>query len=149
MKKLKIQDNLKDRIWNVDKTGLMYVAKRKQSGCRNREEICIHQDVHRTWRNHDLVSCICANGTWILPFIIFKGSRWNEAYKKDCLPNTQVHLSDRGWITKELFLLWFQFFLDSTGGSPKPMLLLMDSQGVHITPQVIELAKVVKVAIIN
>ncbi|KAJ8897202.1 hypothetical protein PR048_002548 [Dryococelus australis] len=60
---------------------------------------------------------------------------------RNCLPNTQDHLSDRGWITKELFLMWFQFFPDSTDGLPKPMLLLMDAHGAHITPQVIELAK--------
>ncbi|KAJ8891109.1 hypothetical protein PR048_010619 [Dryococelus australis] len=62
-KKLKIQDNLKDHIWNVDETGLMYAVK----------------------------------------------------------PN--------------------KFFLDSTDGSYKPKLLLMDSHGAHIMPQVSELAK--------
>lgn len=48
-----------------------------------------------------LVGCVCANGSWIPPYIIFKGSRWNDDYKRDCLPNTQVRLSEKGWITKK------------------------------------------------
>lgn len=140
-KKLKIQDNLKDHIWNVDETGLMFVVKANKVVAEIGKKFIYRRTYSERGETMTLVGCICANGTWIPPFIVFKGSRWNEAYKKDCLPNTQVHLSDRGWITKELFLTWFQFFLDCTNGSPKPMLLLMDSHGAHITPQVIELAK--------
>ncbi|KAJ8878021.1 hypothetical protein PR048_022484 [Dryococelus australis] len=119
---LKIQDNLKDHIRNVDETGLMYVVK------PNKVVAAIGKKY-------------IYSRMYTESFIIFKGSRWNEAYKKYCLPNTQVHLFDRGWIAKELFVMWFQFFLDSTDGSPKPMLLLMDTHVAHITPQVIELAK--------
>ncbi|KAJ8893666.1 hypothetical protein PR048_006266 [Dryococelus australis] len=119
--KLKIQANLKDHIWNVDETGRMYVVKSNKVVV----EIGKKFIYCRTYTEHEetmtLVGCISTNGTWIPPFIIFKGSSWNDAYKKDCLPNTQVHLYYQGWITKELFL--------------------MDSHGEHITPQVIELAK--------
>ncbi|KAJ8893638.1 hypothetical protein PR048_006238 [Dryococelus australis] len=140
-KKLKIQDNLKDHVCNVDETGLVYVVKPNKVVAEIGKKF-IHSRAY-TERGETMtqVGCICANGTWIPPSIIFKGSRCNEAYNKDYLPNTQVHLSDRGWRTKELFLMWFQFFLDSTDGSPKPMLLLMDSHGAHITPQVTEFAK--------
>ncbi|KAJ8890563.1 hypothetical protein PR048_010072 [Dryococelus australis] len=103
MKKLKIQDNLKDHIWNVDETDLMYVVKPNKVVAEIGKKF-IYSRTH------------------------------TEPYKKDCLPSTQVHLSGRGWIMKELFIIWFQFFLDSTDGSPKPMLLLMDSHGAHITP---------------
>lgn len=88
-----------------------------------------------------LVGCICANGTWIPPFIIFKGVRWNDNYKNDCLPNSRVHLSEKGWITKELFIDWFKYFVECTDHAPKPILLLMDSHGSHITPEVIDLAR--------
>ncbi|KAJ8895415.1 hypothetical protein PR048_000747 [Dryococelus australis] len=140
-KKLKIQNHLKDHIWNFDETGRMYVMKLNKVVAEIGKKFIYSRTYTERGETMALVGGICTNGTCIPPFIIFKGSHWNEAYKKDSLPNTQVHLSDRGWITKELFLMWFQFFLDSTGGSPKPMLLFVDSHGAHITPQVIKLAK--------
>ncbi|KAJ8869764.1 hypothetical protein PR048_028772 [Dryococelus australis] len=107
-------------------------SETKQSGGRNREEMYIQQDVHRTWIIKDLSTLYMCY--WNLDSTLHHFQRFS--HKKGCLPNTQVHLSDRGWITKELLLMWFQFFFDCTDGSPKPMLLLMDSRGAHITPHV-------------
>ena len=53
------------------------------------------------------------------------------------LPNAEVHLSEKGWINKDLFLEWFRFCI---GDNTRPILLLMDSHGSHITPEIIDLA---------
>ncbi|KAJ8897442.1 hypothetical protein PR048_002788 [Dryococelus australis] len=56
--------------------------------------------------------------------------------------NIQDNLKDYIWNVVETGFMYV-FFLDSTDGSPTPMLLLMDSHGAHIKPQVIELGKTV------
>lgn len=82
----------------------------------------------------------CADGSWIPPLIIFKGLRWNDELKKDCLPGALVKLSPKGWISAEIFLEWFQFFIQTIPEN-RPVLLLMDSHSSHVTPEVIRLAK--------
>ncbi|KAJ8891144.1 hypothetical protein PR048_010658 [Dryococelus australis] len=86
-KKLKIQDILKDHIWNVDETGLMYVMKPNKVVA----EIGKKFIYSRTYTEHGETMTL--------------------------------------------------FFLDSTDDSHKPKLLLMDSHGAHIMPQVSEFAK--------
>ena len=80
------------------------------------------------------------NGSWIPPLIIFKGVRWNDNLKADCLPNCMVKLSPKGWINSDLFLEWFKFFIDSIP-SERPVILFMDSHASHINMDVILLAK--------
>ncbi|KAJ8885436.1 hypothetical protein PR048_011633 [Dryococelus australis] len=130
MGKLKIQHKPEDHVWNVDETEIMYTVKPGKI-----------KNLWRTWESMTLVDCICTNGTWISRFIIFKGSRWNVDFKNDCLPDTQDHLSEKGWITNKHIKILFKFYLESTTGSPRPIPLLMVSHGLFITPEVIDLAR--------
>ena len=48
--------------------------------------------------------------------------------------------SDNGWITQEIYLEWFKFFIKSIPPA-RPALLIEDGHGSHITVDVIELAR--------
>ncbi|KAJ8873847.1 hypothetical protein PR048_024683 [Dryococelus australis] len=89
---------------------------------------------------HTLIGCICADGTWIPPFVILKGVRWNDkpfrgkSYKlKDTL------------VTKRLYNFRVVFGMVSIfiHGIPpdRPVVIFMDSHSSHIAPEVIELAR--------
>ena len=43
--------------------------------------------------------------------------------------------SDSGWITQEIYLEWFKFFLQSIPLS-RPVLLIEDGHGSHVTLEV-------------
>jgi len=74
------------------------------------------------------------------PLIVFKGIRWNDNLKHDCLPNAMVSCSLKGWINSDFFLEWLQFVIDSV--TPEhPVILFMDSHASHINPNVISLVK--------
>lgn len=90
--------------------------------------------------SHTLLGCICADGSWIPPLIIFKGIRWNDNLKTDCLPGALVKLSPKGWINTDIFVEWFQFFIRAIPPA-RPVILLMDSHASHINATVISLAK--------
>lgn len=52
-----------------------------------------------------------------------------------------VHVtSENGWVNCELFIQWFQFFLKVIPPT-RPVLLIMDGHGSHISIEVIELAR--------
>lgn len=48
--------------------------------------------------------------------------------------------SENGWVNCELFIQWFQFFLKVIPPT-RPVLLIMDGHGSHISIEVIELAR--------
>lgn len=131
--------NCPDRLWNCDETGLSYVVKPNRVVTSLGKRYVYKRAYADRGESQTLMGCICANGTWIPPLIIFKGVRWNELLKRDCLPNAQVKLSQKGWINSEIFLEWFRFFIESIPPA-RPVILFMDSHASHINPAVISLA---------
>lgn len=135
--------NIKDepsRIWNVDETGLSFVVKPNKVVCQIGKRYVYKRTYAEKGQTQTLVGCASADGCFIPPFVIFKGIRWNDSLKNNCFPNGQTHISPKGWITAELFLKWFRFFIN-TIPNERPVVLLMDSHSSHIGPEVISLAK--------
>lgn len=59
--------------------------------------------------------------------------------REGAFPNTLFVVSDSGWVTSELFLEWFNFFLQNIPPA-RPVLLPQDGHGVHVSIELIELA---------
>lgn len=137
--KLEIKDK-PNRIWNVDETGLSYVTKPHKVVCQVGKKYVYKRTYGERGQIHTLVGCVSADGSFIPPMVIFKGVRWSDNLKTNCLPNSLTRISPKGWINSELFLEWFKFFI---GAIPdvRPIVLLMDSHGAHVGPDVVELAK--------
>ena len=55
------------------------------------------------------------------------------------VPGTVFMTSDNGWITQDIYLEWFKFFIKSIPLA-RPVLLIEDGHGSHITLDVIEMA---------
>lgn len=139
MDKLNIK-NMPNRIWNCDETGLSYVVKPSKIVTSIGKRYIYKRSYADRGESHTLLGCICADGSWIPPLIIFKGIRWNDNLKSNCLPGTLVKLSPKGWINTDLFVEWFQFFINSIPPA-RPVILLMDSHASHINATVLALAK--------
>lgn len=135
--------NIKDqpsRIWNVDETGLTYVVRANKIVCQIGKKYIYKRTYAEKGQTQTVVGCACADGTFIPPFVIFKGIRWHDSLKNNCLPNSETHVSPKGWITSELFIKWFRFFIKSVPDL-RPLVLLMDSHSSHVGPEVINMAK--------
>lgn len=137
--KLDIMDK-PDRLWNVDETGLTFVVKSGKVVSQIGKRFIYKRTYAERGETHTLVGCICANGTFIPPFVIFKGVRWSDDLGRNALPNSVTRLSPKGWINESLFKEWFEFFISSIPAR-RPVVLLMDSHSSHINPDVISLAR--------
>ncbi|KAJ8873308.1 hypothetical protein PR048_026942 [Dryococelus australis] len=73
-----------------------------------------------------LVGCRCANGIWIQRYSLECGFQ-ERLFARHSSPSVREWLKNKG-----------TFFNLSTADSPRPILLLMDSQRSHITPDMIE-----------
>lgn len=129
---------LKNHIWNVDETGLQFVVKSNKVVTAVGKKYIYKRSWGERGETTTLIGCVCADGSWIPPFVIFKGIRSNERLKENALFNTQVRLSKNGWINADIFQEWLQFFIKVV--NVRPVALLMDSHGAHITPEVFALA---------
>ncbi|CAF1520217.1 unnamed protein product, partial [Didymodactylos carnosus] len=88
-----------------------------------------------------VVVCTSADGRILAPMIIYSAKNLNNLWCTGGPSGTTYSVSDSGWITEELFIMWFTNFIDLTKTEQKPILLLMDSHAAHISIQAIELAK--------
>ena len=91
-------------------------------------------------RNHTVVACGSASGYILPPMIVFPRVRVSEALKASAPPGSIVAAQKKGWITAELYLRWFRFFLEQIPPA-RPVLLIQDGCSSHISIELIELAK--------
>ena len=81
-----------------------------------------------------------AAGLSMHPMIIYPRVRLSEGLKAGAYPGTLFACSKSGWITQELFLEWFHFFVRSILPT-RPVLLIFDGHSSHIGLKLIQLAQ--------
>ena len=94
-------------FWNVDETGLQdYFVPMKVIGESGKP--CYQMTACERGETTTVVAAFNALGTFVSPMIIFKGKRlkpeWVDAVPKDI--EIVIRMSDNGWITGDLFLVW-------------------------------------------
>ena len=128
------------QLFNVDETGISIVHKPgkvvTELGRRNVWGITSAEK----GKTHTVVTCVSASGLSIPPMLIYPRKRMTEKLKEGALPGTLFDCSDNGWINQELYLRWFKFFIANIP-SARPILLIQDGHGSHLSLAVIRLAR--------
>ena len=129
------------QIFNADETGVSIVHRPSkviaQIGRRNVPSLT-SADKGKT---HTILACVSASGQVIPPFVVYPRKRpVPDKMRIGAHPDTVFHVSDSGWITRELFFEWFKMFIQKIPPS-RPVLLVLDGHGSHITIDVIEFAR--------
>ena len=92
-------------------------------------------------KTHTILACVSASGQVLPPFMVYPRKRpVPEKLKEGAYPNTVFCVSESGWITKDLFFEWFKMFTQRIPPA-RPVLLVLDGHGSHITIEVIEYAR--------
>lgn len=127
------------QLFNVDETGISIVHKPgkvvTELGRRNVWGITSAEK----GKTHTVVTCVSASGLSILPMLIYPRKRMTEKLKEGALPGTLFDCSDIGWTNQELYLRWFKFFIANIPPA-RPVLLIQDGHGSHLSLDVIQLA---------
>ena len=126
------------KIWNCDESGFpndplkcRVVSVKGQTAykvtCGARRE------------NITTLAVCSAAGKVLDPLIIFPGKYMQSNWKGEkALPKTFIGVSDSGWMTTEVFAIWFEKFADEI--KERPLLLIFDGHLTHISLTVIEKA---------
>ncbi|CAH1284696.1 unnamed protein product [Diabrotica balteata] len=75
-------------IWNCDETGLSYVVKPSKVNTGIGKKYVFKRSYAERGQTQTMLACICADGTWIPPMVIFKSVTWNDTLKNDAPPST-------------------------------------------------------------
>ena len=129
------------QVYNVDETGVCVVHKPgKVFSAVGRKHVYSVTSGERG-RTHTVVVCVSASGQTIPPLMIYPRKRAvPESMRNGAVPGTLFKSSDNGWITQDIYLEWFKFFIESIPQA-RPVLLIEDRHASHISLNMIELAR--------
>ena len=92
-------------------------------------------------KTHTILSCVSASCCVLPPLMIYPRKRSvPDNFKEGAVPNTLFCTTANGWINSDVYLEWLKFF--SKNIPPvRPVLLIQDGHGSHISIDVIEFAR--------
>ena len=87
--------------------------------------------------------CLPKEYHWPADFFVIRSLLQSvpDRLKLCSLSDTLFKNSENGWINKELYLEWFSFFLENIPPT-RPVLLVQDGHGSHVSIELIEMASV-------
>ncbi len=88
-----------------------------------------------------VVGCVSASGQCLPPMIIFPRKKMKPELGVGEVPGTIYGLVQKGWMTQELFMLWFDRHFLRYAPATRPILLLLDGHSSHYCPEALKLAQ--------
>ena len=128
------------QIFNIDETGVSVVHKVGK---------VVAEVGRRVWsitsgergKTHTVVTCLSASGFVLPPCLIYPRKKAvSENFREGAVPGTLFKSTESGWITQEVYMEWFQWFIEVFPPA-RPVLLIEDGHGSHISIELIELAR--------
>ncbi|XP_023233357.1 uncharacterized protein LOC111633062 [Centruroides sculpturatus] len=86
-----------------------------------------------------IIGCVNALGSYIPPFIVFKGVRKRLEFSNNLPSGSEVRLTKRGWINEEVFLEWIEHF--NKYRTPGKVVLILDGQQCLSTLMCVEMCE--------
>lgn len=122
-----------DRIYNCDETGVSSVSKTKSKiiSRKGRKQVGSLSSAERG-QTITVEICVSAAGIYMPPTLIFPRKRMKAELLNNSAPGTTSYCNSSGWMTTDIFVLWFKRFIQFSGASKdNPVLLLLDGHATH------------------
>ncbi|XP_018370138.1 PREDICTED: uncharacterized protein LOC108765788 [Trachymyrmex cornetzi] len=122
-----------DRIYNCDKTGFTVNPKTQSKiiAKKGRRQVGAITSAERG-QTVTAEICFSAAGVFVPPMLIFSRVRMQNEFEIGLPPSALAVSHESGWMTKELFVVWFKKFIAFSGAShSRKVLLLFDGHSTH------------------
>lgn len=83
--------------------------------------------------SYSVLFCVSASGWYLPPFIVYKGLHLYQSWTQGGPPGTCYATTKSGWMEDTVFESWFKHFIKSVEHIEKPVLLIYDGHGSHLT----------------
>ena len=122
-----------ERIFNLDEVGLgtdcrqsaVFVPK------ASRNTYILSPSCGKTM--FSVLFCISANGNYLPPLTVYKGAHLYEAWTKNGPTGGLYAVTASGWMQDSVFESWMKYFVGHAKNLQKPILLIYDGHGSHMT----------------
>ena len=129
---LKQNDLCQSRIFNVDETGINIVHRLSKVFAKRGSKQVRGVTSAERGKNVTCVCCVSASGAYVPPMIIFPRKRIPELLKRGAPPGSIFVGRSKGWIDKELFVMWLKHFVAVVKCTKEcPILLVLDGHVSH------------------
>ena len=119
-------------IWNTDESGLQchFLSDRVLAA---KGQPCYEVNPGKKGKTITILATFNAVGTYAPVMFIFKGKRLKPELCIGAPADAVVRVSDNGWITKELFLVFAKCFVEILPkDNARPHVLLLDGHSSHV-----------------
>ena len=145
---LKIQED-PSRYYNLDETGLSTNANLYRMlfkrGSKDAQKIQPTEGKAQT----TVMFCANAAGKILPPYVVYKAKALHSSWMTNGPPGTVYNCTKSGWMESYVFESWLtSVFVPSVDSQQKPIILLFDGHGSHLTYSSVVAAKAAQIEII-
>lgn len=122
-----------DKIFNCDETGLSVNPKSQSKiiALKGKRQVGAITSAERG-ETVTAEVCMSASGLYMPPMLIFPRIKKKQEFELGLPPGGWSEVHSSGWMTTELFLVWFTKFLEfSKATKESPVLLIVDGHSTH------------------
>ena len=132
-------ENAPERVFNCDETGFDGHELGKEKVIVTGKQHPYQQQLFSSVGHITLQLAVNAAGQYIPPMLIFSISLPRDI---SGIPNNwKLSTSAKGYMDSELFYNWLENVFVPNCGRNRPVLLIMDNLGVHMSPKAIDIAR--------
>lgn len=136
--------DLASRLWNCDETGLCTSVTSTKVIVRRGDKQVVEIGSGSGREHITVLTCGSAVGEKLPPYVIYKAKTADPAWMENGPLGTRYASSDSGWMEEAQFTEWFRsVFLPATESlrKSKPVVLILDGHGSHISLKVVTSAR--------
>jgi len=141
-----------NNVYNVDETGISVVlAKMLEVLAKKGKRQIVATTSAERGSTVTCIMCVNASGTYVPPMLIFPRKRDHPLLMKGAPPDAIHACHPSGWIQTDLFIKWFQHFINYVKPSvSSPVLLILDGHASHTRNiELIDLARANNVQLLS
>ena len=121
------------QIFNCDETGVSVNPKNhsKIIACKGKRQVGAITSAERGETVTCLI-CMSPSGSYMPPMLVFPRKKMQKEFELGLPPGSWAEVHSTGWMTAELFLVWFKkFVVFSKASKDFPVLLILDGHSTH------------------
>ena len=128
--------NKPHQIFNADETGLQMINPPQKVLTEKGARQVYSVTTGERGETFTVLGCMSASGSYIPPYIVFKGVRKRPEWSEGFPPGTRIEVSDTGYMKDELFVSFLEHFRAHT--PPGPTVLIVDGHQTHVSLRALE-----------
>ncbi|XP_054724111.1 jerky protein homolog-like [Uloborus diversus] len=137
-----------ERIFNLDETGLGTDARNCGVFVAKNARTAYQKSATCGKTMFSVLFCVSANGKNMPPFTVYKSKHIYDTWTQGGPSGAMYGCTDSGWMTDKVFEQWIKHFSKYVENLQKPVLLIFDGHGSHLTFETIKHAMENKIIIL-